>query len=139
MATEVPLPWYVPKESAQLNQDRLTFGVELEFALAANLPTGEDPDPEDPRVITHIDDVDPTQDQWVNARLHVARTLNDAGIQAEALPALNGPDWEWQPNDIRSWVVKPDGDIGQDLPDEWYMYHSIEINTPPMYFSPEAV
>ena len=64
-------------------RDRLTFGVELEFALAA-IPRDQnyDPDEGDPRAGRGIDmGVDPDQ-IWLNSRHHIVNTLRKAGISA---------------------------------------------------------
>jgi hypothetical protein len=138
--------WYVPDPCP--TQDRLTFGVEIEVALAT-LPTDrEDPNPEDTRVCYGVNDGDY---KYVseNARHHVAETLDRAGIQVEYCPGTH-PDKDsfgykaaWEPKKPRSWAIKMDADVGPpeglDVDQLAYEWHGIELNSPPLYYSEDAV
>lgn len=118
---------------------RLTFGVEIEFALATVLhkeasgrgKNEEDPDPSDPRSVfglttgVHSKEAD-------NVRENIAKTLREqAGVVANtSIGTLDSPR-------VEAWVI--DTDVTITVPDDKYLYHKIEIKSPPYYFSPEAL
>jgi len=133
--------WYAPKPYQP--KDRLTFGVEIEVALASLPKDREDPNPEDLRACYGVDDGDfPHKSE--NARRHIARTLERANLQVEFQPGSStdafGYKSEWVAKDPSSWVVKMDEDV---LPPEGagtvYQWHGIELNSPPLYYSEDAV
>jgi len=163
MAHNIDPQWYVPQ--SYVNKERLTFGVEIEFALAS-LPAGaKDPHPEDTREAYRISD-DPSGKEmnlkfkmrrdyvepWhvpgsilnENARNHISKTFTEAGIQNEVITAdtIEHADQfaNWHPKDPRSWAITHDRDVlpPDDAPPE-YRRHAMELNSPPLYFSPEAV
>jgi hypothetical protein len=86
MAVSSEFPWFFAgREGTDLERDRLTFGVEFEFALAA-IPANQnfDPNAGDTRAGRGIDmGVKPDQ-LWLNSRHHIVNTLRKAGIAAEA-------------------------------------------------------
>ncbi|KAH9218447.1 putative amidoligase, partial [Leptodontidium sp. 2 PMI_412] len=110
-------------------QDNLTFGLELEFAIAYIPPNGQNPNPKDPRQVTGI--VTGPRKTWIaNLRKHVATTLRSAGISAVAnSPYSDDPTRGTEP----FWSVKHDDTIkGPQL--EGHLFLPIEINSPPFYF-----
>jgi hypothetical protein len=163
MANPINPQWYVPQ--SYTTKDRLTFGVEIEFALPS-LPEGvKDPHPDDPRTAYGISDDPsgkkmnlkvPTRRDYVepwtepssllneNARNHIAKTFKEAGIQSEVITGatIDSPMAfdRWKPKDPRSWAITHDRDVlpPDNAPQE-YRWHGMELNSPPLYFSPEAI
>ena len=136
MAGRTVLPWYVPLSNPE--KDRLTFGVEIELSFAT-LQNKEDPDPDpnDPRNIYGFWE-DPYDDRLENGRHHVAQSLIKAGIAAEIVP--DPGDQPWKAKDPKAWLVKFDADVSMKPPaDNRYVYQPIELNTPPLYYSKEAL
>lgn len=158
MSSSINLPWYVPQSNPP--KDRLTFGVEIEFVLASLPADKQDHNPEDARTAYGISgdfsgaQVNLTDPQGKNnidtealhehARNHIAKTFTAAGILCEVEPAsfISDP-WEfgqWHPKDPRSRVVTYESDVlDPDNTPEEYRWHPIELNSPPLYYSPEVV
>lgn len=92
---------------------------------------GEDPDPSDPRSIFGLTEGIHLGKDAFNVREHVAKALQEmAGAIANITPLTGcGP-----PGCL---VVGTDVTI--EAPNRDYLYHRIEIKSPPYYFSPEAV
>jgi hypothetical protein len=135
---DLPLTGVTPKD-----RDRLTFGVEFEFSLAMLTDGNEDPSPEDDRIVVDINkgkDCDPNSLLASEncAIRHVAEILTGAGIKSE--PVLNGVT-SYKPDDPKVWLVKSDISIaGPDKAEAaLYTWFTIEITTPPYYFSSQAL
>jgi hypothetical protein len=129
--------------AAKKDRDRLTFGVEFEFALAMLTDGNEDPSPEDGRIVVGINegadnDPNPFLASQNSAIRHVAETLTGAGIKSE--PVVNGAT-SYKPDDPKVWLVKSDVSIvGPDTAEaDMYTWFTIEITTPPFYFSSQAL
>ncbi|KAH7330149.1 putative amidoligase enzyme-domain-containing protein [Rhexocercosporidium sp. MPI-PUGE-AT-0058] len=121
-----PLNVYGPPHP---QKDNLTFGLELEFAIAILAPSSSDPHPSDPRSATNL--TTGPSDSWIaNLRSHVAATLFHAGLSAYASsPYADSPP----PNSEISWIVKHDDTI--QVPEiDGYHFLPIEINSPPFYY-----
>jgi len=140
---EFPL---LQSQQAPRHRDRLTFGVEIEFNLATldEFDADEDPTPDDARAVLGISGSKILENhshlQRIElARKHIAKTLSDEGIPAEALDQKN-PTWKpWKPADITAWVVKSDHTIKPPFGSFPYLFCPIEITTPVYYFSEAAV
>jgi len=126
--------WYRPSDTPK---DRLTFGVELEIALPSLLVGELDPNTEDPRSCYGIPTGPLSPEE--NARQHVAATLLEADIPAEA--EIKPADWPlWKPQSLCSWVIKEDLDIWPpNNASSTYEWHAVELNSPPFDYSEEAV
>ncbi|KAK0115260.1 hypothetical protein ONS96_013723 [Cadophora gregata f. sp. sojae] len=127
-----PVNLYGPPDPRKSN---LTFGLELEFAIAISLnPSGSiDPHPSDPRRITGF--VTGPHDSWVaNLHEHVASTLFSVGIPAIAVRSIGEAFPTGHEN---SWVVKHDNTIKAPSL-EGYHFLPIEINSPPYYYGHES-
>lgn len=111
----------------KLTENIMTFGVEMEFVVAALTEKENDPDPEDDRIARGIisawqdspGTTLPTQNLRA-VRGHLAKTLNEAckeGIYEPMYP--DDPSEKEQPfhavinyaRDFRSWIVKHDVSI----------------------------
>ncbi|KAG4424442.1 hypothetical protein IFR04_002498 [Cadophora malorum] len=118
-------------ELLNLYKTNLTFGLELEFAIAVALNPSStiDPHPSDPRAITSL--VTGSYESWIaKLREHVASTLISAGIPSIAISST-GEDLP--AGHESSWVVKDDDTI-KAPPLEGYHFLPIEINSPPYYY-----
>jgi hypothetical protein len=136
------LPLLQPQQIS-IDRDRLTFGVEIEFNLATldEFDADDDPTPDDARAVlgisgsrifhnhSHLERVE-------LARKHIAKTLSDEGVPAEA---LDDTDPTWKPTDITAWIVKSDNIIKPPDGIFPYLFCPIEITTPVYYFSDAAV
>jgi hypothetical protein len=156
-------PWYLAG-TPNPSTNRLTFGVEMEFSIACLIdPTRADPDPSDTRQIYNIVSrpvlSNPNSSSGSAAakapaeienagiaRQHVAETLKAAGIYAIAekwnvSQSSSGSDVSLEAREHpEAWTVKDDGRVDEMRPkDGRYDYQPIEITTPAMYFSKEAV
>jgi hypothetical protein len=117
-------------------RSRLTFGVEIELAIATLLPNTPDPDPSDPRPVTGLTDGPQFSKEGDNLRSHIAATLRKhARVNVECKPETGLPDWA--PNSIESWILERDVTI--EAPDTRYTYIQIELISPPFYFSHSAI
>jgi hypothetical protein len=118
---------------AQHDHERLTFGVEFEFALAVLREGQKDPDPEDNRTVFSI--VDEEQDvigQGVSVLQHIVKTLTDAEISSVVTDECATLELD----DLKVWLVKNNPSV-KGPNDGIYTWHSIEVTTPPYYFSSE--
>lgn len=117
--------------------------MEIEFNLATldEFDADDDPTPDDTRAMlgisgsrifhnhSHLERVE-------LARKHIAKTLSDEGVPAEALDETNPI---WKPTDIAAWIVKSDNTIKTPDGTYPYLFCPIEITTPVYYFSEAAV
>jgi hypothetical protein len=139
MASEIEIPWYVPDRNPP--KDRLTFGVELEIAVAF-LENEEmvDHHPEDKRSVRGIL-VDGAQgDLFESGREHIAQTLRNAGIATQVVPEPGTQTYKLE--DPRAWIIKLDDAVAAKPPDGGlglYSYSPVELVTPAMYYSVEAI
>jgi hypothetical protein len=150
MTGTTELPWFVPASNPR--KERLTFGVEIELSLASldelvhSQDPNSDPDKGDPRKVFGINhgrnnkitynDRDGTL-LLRTARQHVADTLIGYGIAAQINPEEGNTYVELQ--SPRNWLIKSDAAVDEQRPDERYEYHPVELNSPPFYYSEEAI
>ena len=136
-----------------MSSSQLTFGVEIEMALAIIIdPAGQDPDPQDPRIARfnaipddHSGSADrPQRPTQTTVRRHVTNTLLQAGYPIAANLEIK--------NDIGVWELVSDASIrgpkGADTligfpftPQNRgsYIYCQLELRSPAYYFTPEAL
>jgi len=121
-------------------RDRLTFGVEFEFALAT-IPLSSDPadqiadpDPKNPRPVIGLagGNEDYTFGALTAVEEHIASTLSNAGM-----PAFSDLSDHSRGKSRSYFVVKRDPSI--QCVDMSYLYYGVEVTTPPFYFSTAAV
>lgn len=116
---------------------RLTFGVELEFAVATTHPNNTDPHPTHPGRIYFIDPQRRlTPDSEQRARVHEAIyvALRAAGLPLDLVPNC----------DYKTWFVTDDLTIHpphRNAPcnDLTYRWQSAEVISPALYFCPESL
>ncbi|CAG8953843.1 hypothetical protein HYFRA_00006735 [Hymenoscyphus fraxineus] len=128
-------------ENYATKRDRLTYGVELEFAVAGLAPEFEDPAPNDPRSVRGVlGTARPDNQDKVNIRVlkYIASILTSYGIPAEAREgtppsALNPIENPWTAKDPKSWIVTTDDSI-EPTADGDYYFHKIEITSPAFYY-----
>ncbi len=114
-------------------KDNLTFGVELEFAVATIAPGGIDPHPKDPRPVIGLCS-GPEDSPIKNLNLHIVETLHKAGFSAE----VNTGAATWKREKEESWTVGQDGTIM--APERcYYNWLPMEITSPPYYYSKQAL
>ncbi|RDW65265.1 hypothetical protein BP5796_09957 [Coleophoma crateriformis] len=123
---------------------RLTFGIELEFALAT-VPIGKpDPHPEDPRQVYFHDPSNPanppsTTSTFIYTILtHVAQTLTQHHVPA--IPILKRSQTT---TFSRNWLVKTDASIQPPNPTSAlyphaYRWYAVEVVSPAYYHSPST-
>lgn len=134
-------------------RDALTFGVEIEFLVAALgrgfRETGQDPHPDDAREVVGLDEQPPSaaivpecmgwreQQIWF-VELHVTKTITDAGFPALTLREVKDQLIPMSER-VKSWIVHED--VSVEPPDTHgkYSWYRIEINSPAYYFTPGAV
>ncbi|KAI9744659.1 MAG: hypothetical protein M1818_002188 [Claussenomyces sp. TS43310] len=144
----------------------LTFGVEIEFALATlpDIPGIQDPDPNDGRPVRNLHVIHPSDvgpDPDVNlyyplsrlgpadvVRLNVAMKLREAGLRArpDIWPYSEEiGNWEHD-RDLHydrsapesKWTVQDDGTIN-DISDSAYVYERVELSSPALWFCQESI
>lgn len=110
----------------------LTFGVEIEFAVATLDPYDRNLQPEDTRVAYFLD-VNEYREIWTHENIysHIANTLTNAGIPAVA-DQLS--DSTWSPGDNNLWVVKKDHSVLAKTT-AW----GIEVASPILIFNSESL
>lgn len=110
----------------------LTFGVEIEFAVATLDPYDQNLQPEDNRV-TYFLDANGHRDIWTpeNIYSHIAASLTHAGIPAVADEPT---DSTWAPEHPSLWVVKKDYSILAKST-SW----GIEVASPVLTFNAESL
>jgi len=133
------IPWYVPDRNP--TKDRLTFGVEIEISVAF-LENEEmiDHHPDDKRPVRGILLGGTKGNLFENGREHIALKLIEAGIAAEVVPESGVQAYKLQ--NPRAWVIKADDAVAAKPPDGGqglYSYNPVELVTPPMYYSAEAI
>ena len=145
-------------------KNRLTFGIEVEFALATLVDGKEDPHPEDKRQVygftwapgsqpsandptSEYQDDDDWDDFLVRSTEHAQQHIVDLLI-ANGVPAMteygtetrsdteSNADGESGREPLDYWQVGHDGSI--EDPDDDYLWLGIEIKSPAYYFSVEA-
>lgn len=146
MASATPPHWYMSTSPGNQATDRLTFGVEIEIVIPCLLPQDVDPDPKDDRSPYGIMDYGPIdksseyrqyRSTYSNARKHVANTLSSASIPAEA-SLFDGA--VFTPENPRAWGVQDEDDVyPPDNTNKDYAWYAIELISPPLYFSQEAI
>ncbi|CAG8974317.1 hypothetical protein HYALB_00006165 [Hymenoscyphus albidus] len=132
-------------------KSRLTFGVELESAVAALKPDEKDPHPEDDRNPYILGNAIWTF--FPNAFRAMVKTLNEKSIPAEwhdpdvYPPPDEDGDQFWKPLNYQSWVLKEESSIippdqvdaiGKRIESkapDGYHYISAEAISPPFYYS----
>jgi hypothetical protein len=139
MASEDDIPWYVPDRNPP--KDRLTFGVELEISIAflENIEI-KDHHPEDKRSVYNILLGGTQGNLFKNGREHISQTLRDARIAAQVVPEPGTQTYKLE--DPRAWIIKSDDAVAARPPDGGqglYSYNPVEIVTPAMYYSAEAI
>ena len=135
-----------------IDRDRLTFGVELEMAIASLPRSTPDPSPNDPRDVYSLIPEDhswthPTQPKIFYTLDHIATKLTEAGIPS-------APENRFLPPPTNCWIIdrdtsiiRPDcidarGEIQSATP--WhpgrpYNFHEIEVISPPFFYSKGAL
>ncbi|CZS90294.1 hypothetical protein WAI453_004237 [Rhynchosporium graminicola] len=115
-------------------ESRLTFGLELEFAIAVVPPGGCDPHPKDPRTATDL--VTGPYDTWLDSlKERVAATLCKVNLKALA----RSPYAEDNPTEsLGSWIVKHDDTIKAPAVDG-YIFLPIEITSPAYWYTDLAL
>lgn len=116
---------------------RLTFGVELEFALATLSDDAIDPLASDTRPVKGFASGRSVNRYNDNVLQHLAKTIHSkAGVKVEVEPQYNfDPAWVQREKD--AWVLTTDKTI--EAPDEDYIYVQVEVISPPYYFSINAI
>lgn len=124
------------RDIKQQDRERLTFGVEFEFSLAVFSEDQQDPSPEDRRPLFGIvrKDAKNFTEREESVIRHVAKTLTDAGISS-----LSNRDASRSGNELKVWIVKTDVSVRGPGGDKEFDWYSIEVTTPPYYFSSDAV
>jgi hypothetical protein len=119
-----------PIISSSVPCEALTFGVEIEFALATLQP--EKADIEWDGRYAHLPNDKHGVNRWreENVRPHIAATLIHEGIRATA---------EDPRNTSTLWVVKKDRSIKTRDNRSTYDYYQIELVSPPMEFCEESL
>ena len=124
----------IPFSRTEKSNPGLTFGIEIEFAVATAPVNGIDPQPQFGGEIFGMHDENRfTNDKLVGA--HICKTLNDHGIPAE----LHGRKYPWHLKDPSSWILKSDSSICSPEPGLVYEWAAIEINSPIMHFGDDAL
>lgn len=127
---------------AHQDRDRLTFGIELQFALATLATGQEDPSPEDGRTVFGIFDKevdnnskDRETEIAKSVLIHVAKTLTDASIKSVEARETDSVCED----DVTAWLVKNNPTVDGPETDTPYNWHSIEVISPAFYTSSVAL
>lgn len=116
----------------QVQKDNLTFGVELEFAVATIPLHGVDPHPHDCRQVIGLGSGSERL-RYDNMKSHIVQTLHRANIFAEAgtisTTTINK----------HAWLIKTDSTIRSPDDGGKYQWYAIEICSPPFYYSLQAL
>ncbi|KAE9376849.1 hypothetical protein N431DRAFT_555150 [Stipitochalara longipes BDJ] len=119
-----PLVNYAPYP----RKSTLSFGCEIEFALATVPISGIDPEPHLGGQIFGMPD-------WQSACSHIRHTLEGIGIPVEIAESDND---KWKPLSNKSWTLKEDATIM--APDRGtYEWVKVELCSPPCYFTPGSL
>lgn len=125
---ELPLSKY----TSDPPKSNLTFGLELEFAVAT-LPLGAiDPEPRDRRQVIGLC-AGAYDCRTINLKVHITKTLIETGFLAEW--SDDRPVYSKRPSE-ESWVVKDDASI-LGPKNENYDWLQIEIVSPAFYWGDE--
>jgi hypothetical protein len=113
---------------------KLSFGVELEFALATIPYRRTDPDPEDGRQVYGITQREDRAlakelpaDRARRAQEHISNTLTEAGFSS-----MREPDSDGQPREqyLDRWIITQDSSIKGPSGELRYSFQPIEMQSP---------
>ncbi|KAB8302988.1 hypothetical protein EYC80_006297 [Monilinia laxa] len=119
-----------PDPSLEIPNNRLTFGIELEYILATVPEGNPKPHPKDPREVRGklLSDLDPIN-------FDILETLKDVGIAA----TVEGEDSDF-PSETTfqtDWILKSDCTVEGQERGQSYIEYGLEMSSPP-YFYDEA-
>ena len=118
----------------------LTFGVELEFAIATLDPGTRDPEPDDGRcVYNQPQSGQPLKWTYQNMHQHIAATLSKIGIRAATDDA--NASWNRRGPHKEAWIVKKDASSSVRIKNDSlaYKWYAIEVVSPVLQFSNESL
>ena len=121
---------------AHQDRDRLTFGIEFEFAIATLEKEQDDPSLEDGLSVFGVSNESDDEDsREFSVLTHIAKTLTDAGIKSVEGFETDSVDED----DVTLWIVKNDHSVHGPEKKNPYTWYSIEVITPAFYFSADAI
>ncbi|KAL2067452.1 hypothetical protein VTL71DRAFT_1877 [Oculimacula yallundae] len=119
---------------SQKHKERLTFGLELEFAVAFIRPGSTDPNPKDTRPVDGL--VTGPHDCWIaNLREHIAATFRAVNLKASAQSPFTE---ESSDQALGAWTIKHDETIKAPSNDAGYLFLPIEISSPAYWNTDKA-
>jgi hypothetical protein len=115
----------------------LTFGVELEMAVAGLKTSTAYSSSGDPRTY-------PSALRSTDLKIalqYISKVLNNYDIPAETETKITDGYSIWLTNNFNSWVVKTDESIKPTagVSSSCYHYHQVEIVSPVLSYTPEAL
>ena len=123
MEDHSPLVDYVPYP----RKSALTFGLEIEFALATIPKSSINPEPQLGGRISGIPDLAPVQEA-------LRKKLEDVGIPARVIGENVYP-----PPEYNKWTIKHDGTIRAPEDNVRYSWHKVELCSPSFFFTPGSL
>jgi hypothetical protein len=121
---EDPRAPLIPPNYPEIPKTNLTFGLEIEFAVATAPVSEVDPHPSlGGQIFEMHDNRHHTNERLVGA--HICKTLKRFNIPAE----LHNGNHSWKPENSASWIVTTDQSICAPEPGQVYEWAAIEINS----------